>query len=87
MTSIKRKGMKYQIELQPLAGRYVVVLKDPTTGNPVKVFTVNESAAEMIRLYREGKDTLSIAQTISDQYSIPIDYVHADVVALLGKLK
>lgn len=79
--------MKYQIELQPLADRFVVALKDPKTGNPVKVFTVNESAAEMIRLYREGKDTLSIAQTISDQYGIPLDSVHADVEALLGKLR
>ena len=79
--------MKYQIELQPLAGRYVVALKDPTTGIPVKVFTVNNSAAEMIRLYRDGKDTLSIAQTISNQYGVPFDQVRSDVEALLGKLR
>lgn len=79
--------MKYQIELQPLAGRYVVALKDQATGNPVKVFTVNNSAAEMIRLYRDGKDTLSIAQTISNQYGVPFDQVRSDVEALLGKLR
>ena len=40
--------MKYRIEMQPLAGRYVVALKDPETGDLVKTFAVNASAAEMM---------------------------------------
>ena len=78
--------MKYQIEMQPLAGRYVVALKDPETGDLVKVFTVNASAAEMLRLYREGLDIEAIAQTISDKYGVPVDRVRGDAEELLEKL-
>lgn len=78
--------MKYQIEMEPLAGRYVVALKDSQTGNPVKVFTVNASAAEMIRLYRDGLDVESIARVISEKYGVPFVPVRADVEALLKKM-
>ncbi len=79
--------MKYRIEIQPLTNYYVVALKDPTTGNPVKVFTVNGSAAEMLRLYRDGADIKSVAQSISQKYGAPIERVRSDVEALLGKLE
>ena len=48
--------MKYQIEMEPLAGRHVVALKDSETGDLVRVFVVNASAAEMLLLYRNGLD-------------------------------
>ncbi|MBR6865086.1 MAG: PqqD family protein [Bacteroidales bacterium] len=78
--------MKYRIEMQPLAGRYVVALKDPETGDLVKTFAVNASAAEMIRLFRDGLDIEAIAQTLSDKYGVSIDRVRVDAEALLGKL-
>ena len=78
--------MKYQIEMQPLAGRYVVALKNPETGNPIRVFVVNPSAAEMLRLYRDGLALEAIAQTISDKYGIPVDRVRVVAEALLDKL-
>lgn len=78
--------MKYRIEMQPLAGRYVVALKDPETGDLVKTFAVNASAAEMIRLFRDGLDIEAIAQTLSDKYGVSIDRVRFDAEALLGKL-
>ena len=79
--------MKYRIEIQPLAGRYVVALKDPRTGDPIKVFTVNASAAEMIRLYRDGLDTETIALTFSEKYGVSTDRVRADAKVLLGKIE
>lgn len=78
--------MKYHIEMQPLAGRYVVVLKDPETSDLVKVFAVNASAAEMILLFRDGLDIETIARTLSDKYGASIDRVCADAKALLEKL-
>ena len=78
--------MKYRIEMQPLAGHYVVALKDPETGDLVKTFAVNASAAEMIRLFRDGLDIEAIAQTLSDKYGVSIDRVRVDAEALLGKL-
>lgn len=78
--------MKYQIEMEPLAGRYVVALKNPETGDLIKVFTVNASAAEMIRLYRGGLDIESITQVISDKYGVSYSHVRTDAEALLKKL-
>ena len=78
--------MKYQIEMQSLAGRYVVALKDPETGDLVKVFTVNASAAEIIQLYRDGLDVDAITRVISEKYGVSSDLVRTDAEALLRKI-
>ena len=78
--------MKYRIEIAPLAGRYVVALKDPDTGDLVKTFAVNASAAEMLLLYRDGADVSAIASTLSDKYGVSADRVRADAEALLSNL-
>ena len=78
--------MKYRIEILPLAGRYVVALKDPDTGDLVKTLSVNASAAEMIRLYSEGMDISNITQTLSEKYGVPVERIRTDVVALFSQL-
>ncbi len=79
--------MKHRIEIQPLAGRHVVALKNPETGDLVKVFVVNASAAEMLQLYRDGLDLEEITQVISEKYGVPAGRVRTDAEALLNKLK
>ena len=79
--------MKYQIEMEPLAGRHVVALKNPETGDLVKVFVVNASAAEMLQLHRDGLDLAEITRVISEKYGVPSDRVRTDAEALLNKLK
>lgn len=79
--------MKYQIEMQPLAGRFVVALKDPETGDLIKVFVVNASAAEMLQLHRDGHDIDAITRIISEKYGVPSEHVRADAEALLKKLE
>lgn len=79
--------MKYQIEMQPLAGRYVVALKNPETEDLVKVFTVNASAAEMIRLFRDGLDVDAITRVISEKYGVSSDLVRTDLEVLLKKIE
>ena len=71
--------MKYRIEMQPLAGRYVVALKDIQTGDLVKALTVNASAAEIIRHFCDGLDIDAIADSLHQQYGVPEAPVHADV--------
>lgn len=78
--------MKFRIEILPLAGRFVVALKDPDSGDLVKTLSVNESAAEMIRLYSEGLDLLAIAQTLSEKYGLPVERIRTDAVALFSQL-
>lgn len=79
--------MKYQIEMEPLAGRHVVALKNPETGDLLKVFVVNASAAEMLQLHRDGLDLVEITRVISEKYGVPSDRVRTDAEALLNKLK
>ena len=77
--------MKYRIEIAPLAGRYVVALKDPETGDLVKTFAVNATAAEILRLHGDGTDLPTIAQTLSEKYGVPADQVLADAKSLLER--
>ena len=77
--------MKYRVEMEPLAGHYVVALKDPKTGDIVKVFSVNASAAEMIRLFLDGLDIEAIARVISEKYGAPYIRVRTDAEALFKK--
>ena len=75
--------MKYWIEMQPLAGRHVVALKDIRTGDLVKVLAVNVSSAEIIRLFRDGFDIHAIVDALHQKYDVPEEQLHADVEALL----
>jgi len=78
--------MKYKIEMEPLAGRYVVALKDPDTGNLVKALSLNGSAAEMLRLYMEGNDIPSITRILSERYGVEPERIAADATAFFNKL-
>ena len=73
--------------MQPLAGYYVVALKGVLTGDLVKVLTVNASAAEIIRLLRDGNDIETIVETLHQKYGVPKERLHADVEALLKRLE
>lgn len=79
-------GRKYRIEMAPLAGRYVVALKDPATGDLVKALSVNRTAAEMLSLYRDGLDTSAIAQSLSEKYGVPASTISRDLSRLLESL-
>ena len=78
--------MKYRIEILPLAGRYVVALKNLDSGDLVKTLSVNASAAEMIRLYSEGMDIPTIAQTLYEKYGVPVERIRSDAEALFSQL-
>lgn len=78
--------MKYRIEMEPLAGRYVAAFKDPATGKLVKAMAFNGSAAEMLKLYVEGNDISSIAHKLSEQYGVDPDRIAADATAFFRRL-
>ena len=79
--------MKYRIEMQPLAGRYVVAFKDSETGCLAKAVALNASAAEMLRMHLEGHDVDSIAYILSERYGVDAGQIAADVSALFNKLE
>lgn len=78
--------MRYKIEMQPLAGRYVVAFKDPGTGDLVKTVTLNGSAGEMLRLHLDGHDVGSIARNLSEQYGVDAGRIAADAASLFDKM-
>ena len=79
--------MKYRIEIAELADHYVVAAKDKETGDPVEVFTLNESGVEMLKLFSEGLDASAVARSISERYDVPISLVLPDVLAFAEELK
>ncbi|MBR5072712.1 MAG: PqqD family protein [Bacteroidales bacterium] len=79
--------MKYRIEMEPLAGRYVVAFKDPDTGDLVKALALNRTAAEMLRMHAEGHDIPSIAHALSEKYGAPAEQIAADAESLFVKLE
>lgn len=79
--------MLYRIEMQHLAGRYVVALKSLKTGDLLKVFSVNASAAEILRLFQDGMEIPTIAQTLSEKYGVPMARILSDTESLLDMLR
>ena len=78
--------MKYKIDIAPLSDYYVVVVKDIDTDDLKETFTLNESGADMLRLFCEGKDVETVANEMAEMYDIPEDVVNKDVLKLKEKL-
>ena len=83
----KLQIMKYKIEIAPLTDYYVVAAKDKNTGELKDSFTLNESAADILRLLCEEKDLESIAQEMSNMYEAPIKVIMNDIMKLTEELK
>ena len=71
--------MKYKIEIAPLVDYYVVAVKDKNTSELKDVFTLNESGADMLRLFCQDNDMETVAKEMSTIYDIPIDIAIRDV--------
>ena len=79
--------MKHKIEIAPLLDYYVIAAKDKETGEIVETFTLNESGADMLRLFCLDKDVATIAQEIAEIYEAPLELVSKDVSAFAEKLQ
>lgn len=77
---------EYKIEMQPLAGRTVVALKDPQTGAVLKALALNDTAAQMLRLRQEGHALPEIARILSERFGADPARIAADAEALFGQL-
>ena len=71
--------MNFKIDIAPLADYYVVAVKDKNTLELKETFTLNESGADMLRLFCQDMDVQAVAQKISVVYEAPIDLVIKDV--------
>ncbi len=78
--------MKHKIEIAPLTDYYVIAAKDKETGEVVDMFTLNESGADMLKLFCHGKDEIAIVQQIAQLYEAPIEQVSRDVSAFAKRL-
>ena len=78
--------MKYKIEIAPLLDYFVIAAKDKKTGELVEAFTINESGKDMLELFCQEKDTITITQEIADKYDAPLEQVSIDVAAFAKRL-
>lgn len=79
--------MKYKIEMAPLADYYVVAVKDKDTSELKESFTLNESGADMLRLFCQDKEVSEIAKEIAEIYEAPLDLVTKDVERFADNLR
>ncbi len=79
--------MKCKIEIEPLDDHYVIAAKDKQTDELIDVFTLNESGADMLKLFYAGGDISSVAQDISKMYEAPLDLILVDVKKFAEKLQ
>lgn len=79
--------MKHKIEMAPLADYYVIAVKDKETGELKESFTLNESGADMLRLFCEDKSPETVATEIAQMYEAPVEIVAKDVQAFAERLR
>lgn len=67
--------MNSKIEILPLADYFVVAVKDKETAELKETFTLNESGADMLRLFCQNKDVETVASEMSDIYDISLEII------------
>lgn len=82
----KEKTEEKKIDVLPLADYYVVVTRNKESGKINESFTLNETGADMLKLFMEGKDITAVAQSIAEMYDAPIEMVTNDVTAFAKTL-
>lgn len=78
--------MNYKIDIAPLSDYFVVIVKDKITDELKDTFTLNESGADMLQLFCEGKDSETITKEIAEMYDAPLDLVSKDVLTFKENL-
>ena len=78
--------MNYRIEILPLSNYFVVAVKDKETAELKETFTLNESGADMLRLFCQNKDIVAVANEMSDIYGMPLDVITKDVEKFAERL-
>ena len=84
---MKEKAEEKKIDILPLASSYVVVTRNKESGMIKDSFTLNETGADMLKLFMEHKDTIAVAQAIAEMYGAPLEDVKDDVTAFAETLR
>lgn len=79
--------MKKKIELLPLSDYYVVAVKDKDTSELLETFTINESGADMLKLFCQDKNEDEVADKIATIYETPLDVIKPDIHKFANNLR
>ena len=79
--------MKYKIDISPLVDYFVVAVRDKDTFELKDTFTLNETGADMLRLFCLDKNITEVAKEIATLYDAPLDYVAKDVHKFADSLR
>ena len=83
----KEKTEEKKIDILPLADHYVVVARNKESEKIKESFTLNETGADMLKLFMEGKDIHAVIQAIAEMYDAPMEMVADDVTAFAETLR
>jgi hypothetical protein len=79
--------MKKKIEILPLSDYYVVAVKDKDTSELLETFTLNESGADMLKLFCQDKDEDEVTAEIATLYETSIEVIKPDVYKFINHLR
>lgn len=83
----KEKTEEKKIDILPLADYYVVVARNKESGKIKESFKLNETGADMLKQFLEGKDIAAVTQAIAEMYGAPLEDVKDDVTAFAHTLR
>ncbi len=79
--------MKYKIDIAPLCDYYVVAVKDKHTDELKETFTLNETGADMLKIFCQKEDWNTVAEDMAEIYEMSKESMSEDIEAFANKLK
>ena len=79
--------LKFDIAIQEVADKFVVVARNGETEDVEKVFTLNETGVIILRALIDGADTTAIVSQLLAKYDVSPQKAEAEVNAFIDMLK
>ena len=83
----KTMKLKYDIDIQEVADKFVAVARNDETKEVEKVFTLNETGVIILRALIDGADTPAIVSQLLVEYDVTPQEAEAEVNAFIDMLK
>ena len=83
----KTMKLKYDIDIQEVADKFVAVARNDETKEVEKVFTLNETGVIILRALIDGADTPAIVSQLLVEYDVTPQEAESEVNAFIDMLK
>ena len=79
--------LKFDIDIQEVADKFVAVARNAETEEVENVFTLNETGVFILRALIDGADTSAIVSQLLAEYDVTPQEAEAEVNAFIDMLK